>query len=165
MIPFSPMRPGLSFPRLDEWNGTLPTGWGWQPKLNDERAVIHADGLVLNRHGRAFERRKLAKFAHAIDAALRAHPGQLLDVALVGIRDPEIPARVVVLDLPRTPGPWSFRRTQIQLDFALPCYDDARRCWADFFGKPGYEGIVGRRLAAGYACGDSNAMCKSKWIR
>lgn len=161
---FSPMRPGAVLPRLDEYAGTLPENWDWQPKLNDERVVILADGTVFNRHGRAFERRKLLPFLHLIDATLRAHPGQILDAALVGIRDPQIPKRVVVLDLPRVPGPWAMRRERIALDFRLPCYKDARACWRDFFGKPGYEGVVGRRLSAPYECGDSKAMVKSKWI-
>ena len=158
-----PMRPGIEIPRLDEYVGRLPEGWVWQGKLNDERAVIHPDGTVLNRHGRPFSPGKLVRLRHSIDAAIRAHPGQILDVALVGIREPSIPPRVVVLDLPQIREPFTGRHERIALDFRLPCYEDARACWADHFGKPGYEGIVGRRKAALYEQGDSNAMMKSKW--
>lgn len=158
-----PMRPGIELPRLDEYTGTLPEGWVWQGKLNDERATIYPDGRIENRHGAPFTPGKLAKLRHAIDAALREHSGQILDVALVGIREPSIPPRVVVLDLPQIKGPFAARWERIALDFRLPCYDDARQCWADHVGKPGYEGIVGRRKSAGYEFGNSKSMMKSKW--
>lgn len=158
-----PMRPGVELPRLDEYTGILPEGWIWQGKLNDERAIIRPDGAVWNRHGHPFAASKLARLRHAIDAAIRAHPGQVLDVALVGIREPAIPPRVVVLDLPGVRGSFPERYSRIGLDFRLPCYDDARQCWNAYRHQAGYEGIVGRRKSASYEFGDSKSMMKSKW--
>lgn len=159
-----PMRPGVVFPRLDEYLGPLPTGWDWQFKLNDERGWL-VNGVLYNRHGAVLPP---AKAKHYRLDGLPQHA----DLALMGFRTGGHKF-VVVLD-PPSGDPWQER--QKRLDFPvwepgteapdvcrLATHADGRALFIQSLNLPHVEGVVGRRLTAGYQYGTSKAMAKSRW--
>lgn len=159
-----PMRPGVVFPRLDVYAGPLPTGWDWQVKLNDERGWL-VDGVLYNRHGALLPP---AKSKHYRLDGLRT-----ADLALMGFRTGG-PRFVVVLDIP-SGLPWCERQKTLEFPVWAPGTDpvdevcrlathaDGRALFNQTLGTPHTEGVVGRRLTAGYQYGTSKAMAKSRW--
>lgn len=125
MISFRPMRPKLSIPSLAKYDGPLPEGWHWQPKLDDERGVVvrwtetggGAMGPALyNRHGRPIASNKAAVFAPAVQRLLDLFPDQdLFDVALLGYRGHWPAGGIVLLDLPQVEDDWRDRQYAIRV--------------------------------------------------
>lgn len=162
-----PMRPGVVFPRLDDYLGPLPAGWDWQLKLDDERGWL-VNGVLYNRHGALLP---AAKAKHYCLDALTRHP--TVDLALMGFRTGG-PRFIVVLDVP-SGLPWSERQTQLDFPLWTPgteptaqccrlaTYTDARALFLESLNRPHVEGIVGRRLTAGYQFGTSKSMAKCRW--
>ena len=151
MKPFpQPMRPGI---RLKSLSSAPKEGWIWQPKFNDERAMMSPDGRVFNRHGDLFCPKKLAQF--------RFRPcGEWVDLLLLGFRTGG-PRTVVEIDYPYREGVY-FQRVR-NAGAHLLCFTDPLECWGTFHGRPGIEGIVGRKADAPYCFGDSDNMIAIRW--
>lgn len=178
----SPMRPGVNLGSQVMRNFT---GWIWQPKIDDERAVIRlSDGAVFNRHGQAFDRTKVEVFEKAIGSLL--HYGsqfRWIDCGLIGFRDSAtfkaVRGSICVYDLPDHTGTW-VERSKTMKDsipisslnknlpgavFILEESEDAMDMFTRSRLVPGFEGIVGRRIAAAYEQGESKSMAKARWKR
>lgn len=170
MNTYTPMRPGIKFPNLDHYYGPLPEG-EWQPKLNDERGWW-VGGVLYNRHMEPVPARKAEPFRKALEMLPTDRP---VDLALLGFRTgPWKPGCVVVLDYPSARSrlerlqelreEWpNYTTLTRDLVSVLPSYEDARACWVYFREAAGFEGIVWRRLGAGYQSGNSKEMGKAKW--
>lgn len=169
----SPMRPGITIPRLDQYTGALPAGWIWEPKLDDERAIL-LDGMLYNRFGRPLAPHKAQAFAPALSDL--AGLGMPLDLALLGFRGHLPLGAVVVLDIPGK-APYLDRKAPLAnlpilarpveavpgRVYRLAQYIDARALFQETINVPGLEGIVGRRPGAPYVEGTSRDMAKSRW--
>ena len=153
-IPFRPMRPGVTLSGIDQAADIV--GWLWQPKYDDERAVITPDGRVWTRFGKPFSPRKLPP-------NLTKHPGEALDVLLIGFRTGEKPRRWLIVDRPDRPGPYWQRMLNLPAAMVPPGRSTAKEAWELARSIPGTEGIVGRRVLAPYCQGDSSDMVKIKW--
>jgi hypothetical protein len=139
-----PMRPARSCPLSH-----APAGWIWQPKLNDERALMDPDGRVWNRFEERFSLAKLRQFR------LPEPCGEWVDMLLVGFRTGQA-REVVVIDYPGRPGGYQKR-------IAARVWTDPAECWKYARSLEGTEGIVGRNPRAPYCFGDSVNMVKIKW--
>lgn len=176
-----PMRPGLTVPDTEAGREMLPKDWWYQPKLDDERAMVHASG-VYTRFGKPFDKVKLHKFLEPLRvlcAALRNRVNldeAWLDVALIGFRKTRPPYRIVLLDIP---SDLPYREREALTAGVLPVV----------FGDGGYfvtrmpsrsaglafaiaaslgpqcEGIIGRNPDAPYQSGDSDNMLKMRFKR
>lgn len=174
-----PMRPGLSVPNTDAGRAMLPKDWWYQPKLDDERAMVHASG-VYTRFGKPFDRVKLRKFEEAIGVLRKALCNRVnldeawLDVALIGYRKTRPPYRVVLLDIPSN---LTYReRVKIPRGMIPAVFGDggyhvtymperslgAAISLAESLGSD-CEGIIGRDPDAPYISGESNKMIKMRW--
>ncbi len=172
--PITPMRPGLTFRPFDEHHEDLPAGdWTIQYKLDDERAVLTPDGQLWNRFGAPYARNKAARFENQVKVLSSAFPGAVLDCALVGVRRPEQPHEVVVLDLPEHAGTFLERHGDIVLRlrglsaFGVRCLNlysmCEARCMLAFARRlHDFEGLIGRRLGRPYVQGTSNDMFRCR---
>ncbi len=182
------MRPGVNLGASLPVEWTL-AGWFWQPKINDERAMLRTiDGALFNRHGALMDRSKAAVFAGVLGelrAAFRNTPW--LDLGLIGYRDADTfkAARgsVLVFDVPgdaRDARTWLERRTQLEclptlnlisehpapgLAYRFEDHEAAGALFEATVGVPGLEGIVGRNGRAPYQSGDSKQMAKARWLK
>lgn len=169
----SPMRPGIVLPRLDQYTGAIPTGWIWEPKLDDERAILHS-GTLFNRFGRQLAPHKAKVFLPVIRERLGF--GGFLDLALLGFRGHLPLGAVVLLDAPGKLGYLDRKAPFAQLPilelpmaavpgtvYRLPHSMDARALFESTINVPGLEGIIGRRPGAPYVEGTSRDMAKSRW--
>ena len=179
------MRPGITIPRLDRYAGTLPEGWHWQVKIDDERGlIVHgADGPDLfNRHWHPLAAHKAKVFKDAATVLFTLYPGTaLFDVGYLGFRGHWTLGSLVLFDLPKLPRPWGDRWEVVRAKTEpwnplngkllplvchlaeLPEAGDPRRLFAATADRQGVEGIVGRNPAALYQCGDSREMVKIRW--
>lgn len=174
-----PMRPGLSVPNTTAGRELLPRHWWYQPKLDDERAMVHASG-VYTRFGQPFDKGKLAKFTEALQVLRSALRNSVdldetwFDVALIGFRKTRPPYRIVLLDIPSN-LPYREReaipRGLIPAVFGdggyhvthMPCRSPgAAISLAETLGSD-CEGIIGRDPDAPYISGDSDKMIKMRW--
>ena len=169
----SPMRPGIVLPRLDQYTGAIPAGWIWEPKLDDERAIL-SGGELCNRFGRPLAPHKARAFAPALRDLVAL--GMPLDLALLGFRGHLPLGAVVVLDIPGR-APYLDRKAPLAklpvlprpMDavpgtvYRLPHSMDARALFEATIDVPGLEGVVGRRPGAPYVEGTSRDMAKSRW--
>lgn len=141
-----PMRPGI---RLQNLDFAPKTGWIWQPKWNDERAMMSPDGRVFNRHGNLFCHKKLAQF--------RFQPcGEWVDLLLLGFRTGAARA-VIVIDYPYREGGYCERMQEWDI------HDDPTYCWTHHRKMSDVEGIIGRKADAPYCFGDSKNMIAIRW--
>jgi hypothetical protein len=164
-------------------------GWVWQPKIDDERAILRVhDCTLFNRHQQPMDRHKARPFARAVEAlrsVFAAH--RWVDLGLIGWRDKSAFAgslgAIIVFDLPSPDGdPWEARREwlikkippielcsgEIPLPGMVYRFNDESQAgllFARTKGIPGLEGIVGRNLRAPYVQGDSREMAKARWKR
>lgn len=168
--------------------GWTMRGWTWQPKINDERAMLRTiDGILFNRHGELLDKAKGAPFfpiAEELRIAYRFTPW--LDLGLIGFRDCETfrasRGAVIVFDVPGTDGrPWIERREQLNclptlnliggetavhgMAYRFEDTEQAGDLFAATRNVPGLEGIVGRNVLAPYQSGDSRQMAKARWLR
>ncbi len=182
--PPCPMRPGQS---LGELRPTfVMPGWGWQVKLNEERAFYrHFDATLWNRHREQFDRYKAAHFEEALESLsiFAGSDRDIVDVGLIGLREVSVygPGRgaIVVYDLP-SPLPWSERYRILSASvppidlisgeqfkpgmiYCLPQEYCAGALFERTRGVPGIEGVVGRNLSSPYIYGDTAMMAKAKW--
>ena len=168
----SPMRPGITLPRLDQYSGAVPAGWIWEPKLDDERAIL-LNGALHNRFGRPLAPHKARAFAPAIETLPFE---QELDLALLGFRGNLPLGAVVLLDAPGKMGYLDRKSPFVHLPvlnfpmkavpgtvYRLPHSTDARALFESTINVPGLEGIIGRRPGAPYVEGTSRDMAKSRW--
>lgn len=174
-----PMRPGLSVPNTDAGRELLPRHWWYQPKLDDERAMVHASG-VYTRFGKPFDRVKLRKFQEALGVLRKALRNSVdldeawLDVALIGYRKTRPPYRAVLLDIPSN---LPYRERNALSRGVLPVFNKQHIAsklppvtgygnlaieWAEDLGSD-CEGIIGRDPDAPYISGESNKMIKMRW--
>ena len=174
-----PMRPGLSVPNTDAGRAMLPKDWWYQPKLDDERAMVHASG-VYTRFGKPFDKGKLAKFTEPLQVLRSALRNSVdldeawLDVALIGFRKTRPPYRIVLLDIP---SDLSYRDRNVLSHGVLPVFNKEHIAsklppvtgfgnlaieWAKALGAD-CEGIIGRDPDAPYVSGDSDYMIKMRW--
>lgn len=187
----SPMRPGVNL-GVTVARGWSPPGWGWQVKINDERAVCRTrDRCLYNRHGVAFDRLKAAPFRPVLEELCVTYSAfPWLDLGLLGFRDKSTfggaRGAVVVFDLPNPRQgenlPYRIRREFVVhrlpvldllageaprpgMAYCFEDYDHAGELFERTRGVPGLEGIVGRILTAPYCFGDSPAMAKARWLR
>lgn len=169
-----------------------PPGYGWQTKIDDERAVFRVrDGCLYNRHGISLDRHKAAPFRPVVEELARvycAHPW--LDLGLIGFRDASIfgasRGAVILFDLPDPrPGdnrPYFERREFLRqrlpvldliagevpvagMAYRFEDYDHAGELFARTVNVPGVEGIVGRLLRSPYVFGEAQAMIRARWKR
>ncbi len=182
--PPCPMRPGRSLGEIRN-NWTLP-GWGWQVKVNEERAIFrHFDSTLWNRHGQPFDTYKTAHFRAALEgmASFAGGDRDLVDLGLVGLRDKsafgEARGAVIVYDLPSS-LPWR-ERYRILSDlvppidliageqmlpgmiYRLPEEYHAGQLFERTAGVAGLEGVVGRNLESPYIYAETAQMAKAKW--
>lgn len=184
--PLSPMRPGINLGAAIPRDFRLP-GWEWQPKVNEERAVLHVPlGPLYNRHGALLDRRKADHYNQIVEELrIRFRSHEWLDLGLIGFRDSETfrAARgaVIVFDVPMVGEgtTWEERRTLLTclpvleigetpvagLAYRLPETHAAGELFERTRGVPGLEGIVGRLLASPYNQGDSRSMAKARWLK
>lgn len=189
MTILTPMRPKQVLKPETMTRGYHVPGWVWQPKIDDERAVLRVlDGQLFNRQGQPFDRQKARPFAEACDSLRTIYGGhEWIDIGLIGYRDSQTFAAsrgaVIVFDLPSLNGdPWVSRRQQ--LITRLPVLDLIAGEAAKFGmvyrfadeelagelfhrtrGVPGLEGVVGRLLAGPYVQGETETMAKARWKR
>lgn len=173
-----PMRPGLTIPDTEAGRDMLPKDWWYQPKLDDERAMVHASG-VYTRFGKPFDKVKLAKFNSAL-FHLAWTLGKSVDlstvwfdVALIGFRKTRPPYRVVLLDIPCDLS----YVTRMIASCILPKFEtgdivtrltNANAETAMLHAKtlgPQCEGIIGRNPNTPYQSGDSDNMIKMRFKR
>ena len=183
-----PMRPGLNL------GNNLPDGWSmqgwlWQPKINDERAMLRTlDGTIFNRHGELLDRSKVPYFWPIISElrlAFRKTPW--VDLGLIGFRDSETfrasRGAVIVFDIPgdlHDQRRWIERREQLnclpslnlmseaavaEMAYRFEETADAGTLFQATRGVPGLEGVVGRNINAPYQPGDSRQMAKARWLK
>lgn len=180
------MRPGLTLRPLDTHPEDLPPGeWYLTYKLDDERAVMLPDGSLWNRQGAPLAKEKAVRFSRHVQVARGLVPGEVLDLALVGIRRPEQGDFMVILDLPDSgasdyvcrlqyrcrcvvpewSGPWSdgpsclVSRLSVFSGFGL---DGVQEIMERTRRNPYIEGLIGRRANTPYRHGTSNDMFRSK---
>ena len=181
------MRPGVNL-GASIGPGFRMSGWTWQPKINDERAVLFVpSGAIFNRRQQPLDRRKAEPYGPVIaDLRRQFSNHQWLDLGLVGFREAETfresRGAVIVFDVPdlvdRTP--WAHRRELLRvlpvvellnerpvagLAYRLEETEKAGELFALTNGVPGLEGIVGRNIHAPYAQGDSPQMAKARWLK
>lgn len=182
-----PMRPGMNLGNSLAITFVIP-GWGWQPKVNDERAVLRVmDGALFNRRQQPADRQKAEPFRAIIEELRRsfsAHPW--LDLGLIGYRDAatfaESRGAVVVFDVPdlHDRRPWIERRRLLErlptldlttekpragIAYRLEESEAAGVLFARTIGVQGLEGIVGRHMHAPYQQGDARTMAKVRWLK
>lgn len=184
------MRPGVSMPSVPR--GWSPAGYGWQTKIDDERAVFRTrDCCLFNRHGTAFDRQKAAPFRPVVQDLARmyvAHPW--LDLGLIGFRDSSVfgasRGAVIVFDLPNPRLgenlPYYERREFLRarlpvldllagerpepgMAYRFEDFDHAGELFERTKNVPGVEGIVGRLLLSPYVFGDAQTMIRARWKR
>lgn len=183
-----PMRPGVNL------GNNLPGGWSmqgwlWQPKINDERAMLRTlDGTIFNRHGELMDSTKVPFFWPIISelrSAYRHTPW--VDLGLIGFRDSETfrasRGAVIVFDIPgdlNDRRPWLERREQLNclpsldlmnerpkpgMAYRFEETDQGGTLFQLTRGVPGLEGVIGRNVKAPYQPGDSRQMAKARWLK
>lgn len=148
-------------PSLDTGNPTLPEGWLWSPKYDDER-VVYAGGKLYNRHGRPFTKAKLWPELPVLDIRL--------DLLAMGYRT-RTEKHWILLDVVGD-APFA-ERTQVSVEVwahlrevdlrTFTHYHNARYVWDRYRNDPLCEGIVGRDPSAPYLFGETRRMVKIKW--
>lgn len=182
-----PMRPGVDLKTIAP--GWSIPGWTWQPKIDDERAVLRvSDGQVFNRHGQEFDQQKLRAFGGAVQALRRQFASYpWVDMGLIGFRDRsafgESRGAILVFDLVTDdPFPWEARAEWLRR--AIPTLDlcagekavpgmvyrfqdesQPSLLFERTKNVPGLEGVIGRNVRACYCQGDSREMAKARWKR
>lgn len=178
-----PMRPALDLGAAMQRSWRHP-GWGWQVKLNEERAVFRLfDRTLFNRHRQLFDIYKARHFAQAMEALESFAGADWVDVGMIGVRDTAafsgMKGAIVVYDVP-SDAPWEVRYRTITtklppidllagekfepgMIYCLPQEDMAGELFHRTKGVPGVEGVVGRNLQAPYIYGESIQMAKAKW--
>lgn len=181
--PIKPMRPGLTFRPFDEHPEDIPEGeWTIQYKLDDERAILTPDGQLWNRFGAPYAKEKAVLFKEHAREAGELFSGITLDCALVGIRRPSQPRRLVVLDLLGV-GSLDFgqrlsfiRGVTEGADWDPPLNEGRTKvCYLEDYSlglhrillrlarsNPHLEGIIGRRAGKPYQQGTSNDMFRCR---
>lgn len=169
-----------------------PPGYGWQTKIDDERAILRIrDCCLFNRHATPFDRQKAAPFRPVLEDLARmyaAHPW--LDLGLLGFRDASVfgasRGAVILFDLPNPRQgenlPYFERREFIRqrlpvldllareqpvagMAYRFEDYDHAGGLFARTVNVPGVEGIVGRLLRSPYVFGEAQTMIRARWKR
>lgn len=150
-----------------QWSATSPLwatcAWAFEPKWDGFRAIVHATGLILSRHGKPL--RMAAHHGDAGTQLCRALGAQWLDCELLGVRDANAPyLPLMVLDA-AIDGDYLERRKA--LERAIPTSSvelptngiwltpyserggEVWRAWQDY---AHIEGVVAKPINSTYPC-------------